>query len=100
MSYRPHLPGLCPTWGSNRRPSRKLLASYAGRMVCNEQRDLCGLTAAVKPLYSAGGLRRKGQVSPKCRRRLPGGRGAAAGYNTDSHSPPEASNYDHLFRSR
>ena len=41
-SYRPHLPGPRPPWGSNRRPSRNLLASNDGRMVCNRQRNLPG----------------------------------------------------------
>ena len=104
-SYRPHLPGPRPPWGSNRRPSRNLLASNDGRMVCNRQRNLPGKStaggdsssaappAAVGPFYVPCPWEHKGQVSPKCRRRV--GRGAAAGYNGDSHSPPGASNYDH-----
>ena len=98
MSYRPHLPGPRPPWGSNRRPSRNLLASNDGRIVGNEQRNPRCMSAAggqqfvdrtpaaVRPFCSAGGLRRKGQVSPECRRRRRVGRGAAAGYNADSHS--------------
>ena len=82
MSYRPHLPGPRPPWGSNRRPSRNLLASNDGRMVCNRQRNLPGKStaggdsssaappAAVGPFYVPCPWEHKGQVSPKCRRRV------------------------------
>ena len=46
MSYRPHLPGPRPPWGSNRRPSRNLLVSNDGRIVGNEQRNLPGKSTA------------------------------------------------------
>ena len=46
MSCRPHLPGPRPPWGSNRRPSRNLLASNDGRIVCSRQRNLPGKSTA------------------------------------------------------